>query len=62
MSEFLHMGGYAPYVWSAYGITLVVLAFNVWWIRRLHRRALEQASGAMERGAGARQPRVRRIE
>ena len=56
------MGGYAPYVWSAYGITLAVLVLNVWWIRRLHRQALEQARGASERGAGARQPKVRRIE
>jgi heme exporter protein D len=62
MSEFLRMGGYAPYVWSAYGITLVTLVLNVWWIRRSHRRALEQARNAVERGAGARQAKVRRIE
>jgi heme exporter protein D len=62
VSEFLQMGGYAPYVWSAYGITLVTLVLNVWWIRRVHRRALEHASSAVERGAGARQAKVRRIE
>jgi heme exporter protein D len=62
VSEFLQMGGYAPYVWSAYGITLVTLVLNVWWIRRLHRRVLEQARNAVERGAGARQAKVRRIE
>jgi heme exporter protein CcmD len=56
------MGGYAPYVWSAYGITLVTLVLNVWWIRRLHRRALDQARNAAEPGAGARLPKVRRIE
>ena len=28
MSEFLNMGGYALYVWSAFGITLVVLIAN----------------------------------
>lgn len=28
MAEFFHMGGYAPYVWSAYGICLVVMAAN----------------------------------
>ncbi|HXH02385.1 MAG TPA: heme exporter protein CcmD [Candidatus Competibacteraceae bacterium] len=27
--EFFHMGGYAAYVWSAYGITLAVLAWLV---------------------------------
>ena len=29
MSEFLNMGGYAIYVWSAYGITALVLALNI---------------------------------
>lgn len=38
MSEFLHMGGYAVYVWPAYGITAVVLAANLWLPLRRHRR------------------------
>jgi heme exporter protein D len=25
MAEFLHMGGYASYVWSSYGIAFIVL-------------------------------------
>ena len=29
MSEFLHMDGYAGYVWSAYGIALIVLIANL---------------------------------
>ncbi|MDX1513664.1 MAG: heme exporter protein CcmD [Gammaproteobacteria bacterium] len=29
LSEFLHMGGYAPYVWGSYGIWLVVMVLNV---------------------------------
>ena len=29
MAEFLAMGGYAKFVWSAFGITLVVLVLNV---------------------------------
>ncbi len=29
MNDFLHMGGYAPYVWSSYGIALVVLLANL---------------------------------
>ncbi len=29
MKDFLEMGGYAMYVWSAYGISLVVLVLNV---------------------------------
>ncbi|MGE0388421.1 MAG: heme exporter protein CcmD [Gammaproteobacteria bacterium] len=29
MSEFLHMGGYAFYVWTSYAIVAVVLAANI---------------------------------
>ena len=29
MTEFLHMGGYAGYVWSAFGITAVVLIITL---------------------------------
>lgn len=28
-SEFVQMGTHGIYVWSAYGVTLIVLAFNV---------------------------------
>ncbi|HEY5569565.1 MAG TPA: heme exporter protein CcmD [Gammaproteobacteria bacterium] len=61
MSEFLYMGGYAPYVWSAYGITLAALVLNVWWIRRLHRRGLEQARNSVEQVDSARQATVRQV-
>lgn len=30
LQTFLHMGGYAEYVWPAYGLTALVLAWN-WW-------------------------------
>ena len=36
MTDFLLMGGYAPYVWSAYGITLIVLVVNIWAAYRRH--------------------------
>ena len=29
LQEFLHMGGYAFYVWSAYAVVFVVLVLNV---------------------------------
>ena len=29
-SDFLAMGGYATYVWSAYGFFVVILIFNIW--------------------------------
>ena len=40
MSEFLNMGGYAAYVWTAYGITLVVIVVNGWLAVRGHARSL----------------------
>jgi heme exporter protein D len=42
LQEFLKMGGYAAYVWSAYGLTLVVLLLN-WRAARRH-EAAEQAN------------------
>ena len=31
MTEFLAMGGHGPYVWSAYGVSLLALAFvGIW--------------------------------
>ena len=34
VQEFLRMGGYAGYVWSAYGLTALVLLWNWWAARR----------------------------
>ncbi len=41
-SEFLHMGGYAPYVWSAYALVLVVLVANAVAPLARHRRLLRE--------------------
>jgi heme exporter protein D len=43
MAEFLHMGGYAHYVWPAYGLTALVLAWNAWSALRLRRAQLAAA-------------------
>lgn len=55
MSEFFAMGGYAVYVWSAYGVTAIVLiglaAASVTAAQRA-RRELEEA----ERNAPRRRP------
>jgi heme exporter protein D len=29
VQEFFHMGGYAVYVWTSYGLCFAVLAFNL---------------------------------
>lgn len=43
MSAFLYMGGYAAYVWPAYAVTLIVMALNIVWARRLLRRSRKEA-------------------
>jgi heme exporter protein CcmD len=48
------MDGYAPYVWSAYGITLLVIVGIAWWARKTHVDALQRAR---ERGWPDRPPR-----
>jgi heme exporter protein CcmD len=42
LHEFLHMGGYAGFVWTAYGLTAVVLVLN--WLGARRCEAREQAS------------------
>ncbi|HKE93107.1 MAG TPA: heme exporter protein CcmD [Povalibacter sp.] len=43
LSEFIHMGGYAPYIWSCYSLTAVVLLGMEWASRRDLRSAQTQA-------------------
>jgi heme exporter protein D len=40
LNEFFHMGGYAVYVWTSYGIALVVLLLNIILPVRQHRKLL----------------------
>ena len=49
MSEFLTMGGYAAYVWPAYGISLAVLAAAIVWTMAA-RRAVERRLADFEAG------------
>ncbi len=34
MLEWLAMGGYAVYVWGAFGMTAACMALEPWWLRR----------------------------
>lgn len=45
MSEFLAMGGYAAWVWSAFGLTVVILIANVIAAGRRYRQAIERLQG-----------------
>lgn len=44
-SEFFAMGGYGLYVWSAYGVTVVVLVLNVLLPWRKRRALLQTLQG-----------------
>ncbi|MGE4657902.1 MAG: heme exporter protein CcmD [Gammaproteobacteria bacterium] len=54
------MGGYGAYVWSAYGITLMVLVFNIWWAYRVHGKSLKKLNEVVGDFA-KRQPIVRQV-
>jgi heme exporter protein D len=43
MTEFFAMGGYAFYVWGAYGVTALVLVAEVLALRGRRKSALEEA-------------------
>lgn len=42
------MGGYAAFVWPAYGVVAIVLLANVVIARRRHRRLLEDLQARVE--------------
>ena len=44
MSEFISQGGYGPYVWGAYGLTLILMVAEVWQLRRQRRTILARLS------------------
>jgi len=42
VTEFLNMGGYAAYVWSAYGICAAIMFWNVFAARKESRATLRR--------------------
>lgn len=44
LTEFLHMGGYAFYVWTSYGLALLVLIMNLWIPIRRRRKLIADFS------------------
>jgi len=49
LNEFLDMGGYASYVWTSYGIALVILVANVIGPARQRRKILADIARAARR-------------
>ncbi len=62
MIETFSMGQHAAYVWSAYGITLVILALTAWAARRRKAGALERARRQVAEERPSRRPTVRQME
>jgi heme exporter protein D len=58
LTNFLAMGGYARFVWPAYGLTLIVLggllflSLRSYWARRAELAALERQGGGRNRRRG----------
>ena len=50
LEAFLHMGGYAPYVWSSYAIAVVLLVLNIVLPQRAERAALRRLVRRAARG------------
>lgn len=48
-ADFIHMGGHAFYVWTAYGITLVMIVVHIVMIRRRHRQVRADIRRALRR-------------
>ncbi len=49
MSEFLHMGGYAAYVWSSYAIAFIVLLPTILIPLRENKRLMKHLKGKYKR-------------
>ncbi|MCH8079297.1 MAG: heme exporter protein CcmD [Proteobacteria bacterium] len=49
IQDFFHMGGYGFYVWSSYGLTAIVLIFNVIQSLSLQRKTLRELNNRLRR-------------
>jgi heme exporter protein D len=52
-SAFLQMGTHGPYVWSAYGISLLLVASNLWLAWRRGRQVQDEVRRLMRREQGS---------
>ena len=49
MQEFFYMGGYAFFVWSAYGITALILIFNVIIASQRKKKIIREIENSLEK-------------
>ncbi len=50
-SEFFAMGGYGRYVWGSYGVAALLMALEIFWIRRRRRTILRRLGRISRMGA-----------
>lgn len=48
LSAFIHMGGYAFYVWSSFGVSFALLGMELWLLSK-RRRTLLKRLGQIQR-------------
>ena len=53
VGEFFAMGGYASYVWGAYGVTAVAIAAELWFLVRRRRTLLLRLGRSLSGRPGA---------
>ena len=51
LNEFFHMGGYGFYVWTSYGIALIILLLNIFAPLRQRRKLLNDIARTARRRA-----------
>lgn len=49
MNEFFHMGGYAFFVWTSFGISAIVLIYNIIQPIRRHKELKREIRGQLKR-------------
>ncbi|HHH36948.1 MAG TPA: heme exporter protein CcmD [Gammaproteobacteria bacterium] len=48
LGDFFHMGGYGLYVWGSYGMAVLLMTLEVWWLRQ-RRRTIVRRLGRINR-------------
>ena len=51
LAAFISMDGHGLYIWAAYGITVLVLALNLWWPGKVRGKFVRAEKRIMERDA-----------
>jgi heme exporter protein D len=42
--DFWAMGGYGLYVWGSFGVTAVLMAYEMYWVKQARNKALQQVA------------------